>query len=812
MNDFMQDLRLSFRQMLRNPGFTMAAVLCLALGIGGITATFTFAHSLLRQQPHVTEPDRLVRLFISWSSGLEFGSFSYPDYRDLRDRSEVWTGFAAESITPFQISSEGRNERLWGSIVSGNYFTVLGVAIPRGRGFLPEEDRTPGSHPVVVLSHGLWERRFAGDPEILGREMVLNGRPFTIVGVGPEGFYGPNVGIRSELWVPMMMQEAVMPGRAMLEVRGSHWITFTIGRLKPGTSVAQAREESNAVMAQLIETYPDSNTGKTVVLYPEAKASLHPMVRGGFVGFLGLMFAVVGLVLLLACANVAGLLLARAAGRSREIAIRLALGSGRGRLIRQLLTESIALALVAGAAGLLLGIWLIRMLRAFQPGVDIPLEITAELDLWVLGVTFGVSLVTGVLFGLAPTLRTTRPELVPALKEGGAVPGSRSSRLRKALVVGQVTMSLILLIAAGMVLRSLDNARHIDVGFEPAQQVIASVDLNLQGYSEADGREFFRALRERVAALPGVVEVGFAEVIPLSMHNQQNSAVPSGYEVPDDSETPLFDYNLVGPGYFAAMGIPILRGRGFETADAEGRPVTIVNEAMARRYWPGRSPIGERLETFGDDHEVVGVVRTGRYGTLGEDPRPYFYVPIDRYYRGVGTLHVRTGGDPTGMLEAVRREVHALDETLPVYNLKPMDEHLGFMLLAPRMLAVAVTAFASLALLLAAIGLYAIIAYWVSQGVRDIGIRMALGAGQGNVIRLVVRQGVWLTLLGVFFGLLLGLFLSWVIARLLYGVTFTEAPVYLIACAVLVAVAFVASYLPARRATRIDPMTVLRAE
>ncbi|MCP4660272.1 MAG: FtsX-like permease family protein, partial [bacterium] len=400
MSDLLQDLRFSFRQMRQSPGFTLAVVLCLALGIGANSATFSFANALLRDRPGVAEPERLVRLLIQWTNGPEFGSLSYPDYVDLRDHVQGFSGLAVGALRPLHLSGEGRNERLWALVVSGDYFRVLGTEIRHGRDFLAEEDRTPGTHPVAILSHGLWRRRFGSDPEIIGQSVLINGRPFTIVGVTPRSFRGANAGLAVDLWVPIMMQEALVPGQSLLEARGTNWLSFNIGRLRPGVTIAQAQVECDAIMAQLIAAYPGDNVGKNVVLLPESKSSLHPMVRGGFVGFLGLMFGVVGLILLLACFNVAGLLLARSVARSREIAIRLALGAGRRRLVRQLFTESVVLALAAGGAGLLIGVWLTRVMQSVQPP-GTPLDVAAELNGAVLAFTFLAALLTAVVFGLA---------------------------------------------------------------------------------------------------------------------------------------------------------------------------------------------------------------------------------------------------------------------------------------------------------------------------------------------------------------------------------------------------------------------------
>lgn len=813
MSDFLQDVRYGIRQILNSPGFTVAAVVCIALGIGANTATFSFANSMLMYDPPVREPERLVRLFIHWTSGLEFGSWSWPDFADFRARNDVFEGMVAESARPVSLSVEGRNERAWAMVVSGNYFSEMGVDPAMGRGFNPDEYATPGTHPVVVLSHRLWQTRFGSDPDVLGREIIINTHPFTVIGVTQEGFNGTNVGFAPDFWVPFMMTETITPSFNELEARGSHSIQFVTGRLKPGVTIEQAHESLNAFMAQLIEEYPESNTGKTIDVYPESEAGLHPMVRGAFVAFIGVMFLVVGLILLLACANVAGLLLARSAARSREIGIRLSLGASRLRLVRQLLTESTLLALLAGGVGLLLSYWLIRLVATFEPPTDFPMDWRIGLDAQVLLFTFGATVITGVVFGLMPALQSSRQDLVESLKEGSYASSGRASFLRRALVVCQVALSLTLLIGAALAIRSLQSVGDIDLGFEPEGLAVASIDLDLQRYDEARGREFLRALRERLQASPGVSAVGFGQYIPLNLMSSSSGVIPEGYEVPEGSDRPIVERNVVDVGYFEAMEIPILRGRAFaETDDQDAPPGMIVNETFIERFWPGQEPVGKQVRLGSTDYEVIGVAKDGKYFSVGEDPRPYFYRSLHRSYRGDIFIHVRTAGNPTAMLETIRREVEALDSTLPVSDLKTMEDSLGIAYLPARLAANVVTGFAALALVLAAIGLYAVIAYSVNQGVREIGIRMALGAKGGDVLGLVLRQGMVLTAVGLVLGLFAGWGLAQVMSAVLYGISPTDAVAIASASAILAGVAFLASFLPARRATRVDPMVALRID
>ena len=815
MGDFARDLRFGARQLINSPGFTVAAVACLALGIGANSAAFSFVRAFLYQTAPIREPESLVRMYLNYNNGLQFGSWSYPDLVDMRAATDdVFQQVLADTVGIFSFSAGGESRRIFGTYVTGNYFDMLGVEPQLGRGFLPEEDQTEGTHPVAVLSHRFWSDVFGADPGALGRSMLLNGQEITVIGVAPADYEGNNTAIRTELWIPFSMEPALTPSGSNLERRGNHWIQSATGRLRPGVTMQQAKSALDALYVHLEDLYPDTNTAITVDFYPESKAALHPVVRGGFVAMLSLLSGVVGFVLLLACANVAGLLVARSTARTREVGIRLAFGAGRGRLIRQLLTESTVLSALGGVLGVLLGLALIGLLKSFQPPTGVPLRIDVGMDATVLAFTFLVTAATGLVFGLAPAIASTRQDLVVALKDGAPGSGGRSTRLRDALVVGQVAVCLVLLIAAGMVLRSLQQVQRLDLGFNPEGLVHASVDPALQGYPVKELSTFFDELRADLLVQPGIEAVGYSQSTPLSLMSRTRGVLPEGYEIPEGQDWPRLDYNEVDHGYFVAMGIPILRGRSFAADDGlDAAPVAIINQAFADRFWPGDTAVGKRIRSGGEERQIIGVVPTGKYFSRGEDPKPYFYGARAQQYRGGLTfVHVRTAGDPAAALETVRRTIQRRDPTMPVSDLNTGHGSLGLAFLPARLAAGVVAAFAGLALLLAAVGLYGVISFAVAQGFREIGIRMAVGARAVDVTRAVMIHGARLTLVGLVLGVAGGLLLSRAATTVLYGVSATDFAAYGIAVLVLGATAAAASFVPALRATRIDPLVALRTD
>ena len=822
MDNLLQDVRYGLRMLVKNPGLTAVAAISLALGMGANTTIFSLINTAFLRPLPVEKPDELVMIYTSDFSGPAHGSSSYPDYLEIRDKTGVLSGVLASSVQPLSMSSGGQTERVSGEIVSGNYFSLLGVKPVLGRNFLPEEDQVPGAHPVALVSYGLWQRRFGSDPNIVGQLLTLNGEPVTIVGVAPDGFPGLQRMFPVDLWVPMMTLSRLSGGRDRLSERGSRWLAL-VGRLRPNTTVAQAQTSLTVLAGQLKETFGSAwidvkGEGRRITVVPESKARVHPRIRGDVVGFMGLLMAVVGLVLLIACANVANLLLARATGRQKEIAIRLSLGAGRARLVRQLLTESILLSVLAGGFGLLIAFWTNNMLLAFKPPIAFPITLDLTPDVRVLGFTGVLSLLTGVIFGLAPALQTSRPDLVPALKdEAGAITtGQRGPGLRNAFVVTQFALSLLLLIGAGLFLRSLRNASSIDPGFDPDNVLTMSVNLQLNGYSEPRGKQFSRQLSDRLQELPGVVSATLSAFPPLNpLFGSRRRVFVAGYN-PRPGEDMEFHYNIVGPEYFQTLRIPLLSGRGFAVQDGEGAPgVLIVNETFARRFWPGQEPLGKRLGVSGPQGnllEVIGIARDGKYNSLGEDPKPFFYLPALQHYNSRVTVLTRTAGDPKGMLAAVRQEIRALDPNLPVTEVSTLIEYLGVSLFPARAAATLLAILGLVALLLASVGIYGIMSYSVGRRAREIGIRMALGAQRRDVLGLVVGQGMRVIGVGVAVGLAGALALTRFLSTWLYGISATDPVTFAGTPLLLAGVALVASYLPARRAARVDPIVALRYE
>jgi predicted permease len=811
MPNFLQDLRYGLRMMRKNPGFTAVALLTLALGIGANATIFTWLNSILVVGlPGVKAPRELVAV-IPVSPDFGMTSVSYPDYVDYRDRNTTLAGLTALESQAVSLSGDGNPERVWAELVTANFFDVMGVRPILGRTFLAEEERTPNASPVVVLSYSLWQRRFGGDPSVIGRRVILNNCPFTVVGVASEGFAGGETALRFDLWVPMMMQEKVIPGKR-LQARDNSWL-MALGRLKPGVTVQQAQAELTDIANRLQREYPGGARG-SVSVFPMWKS---PKGATSVLGpVLLLLMGVVALVLLIACANVANLLLARATGRRREIAIRLALGAGRGRLLRQLLTESLLLSLAGGALGIICANWTAGLLRTLAPPTDFPVGMALDLDARVFAFTFGLALLTGLAFGLAPALQAVRTDmLVPLKDESAAIAGAGGRRawLRNALVVSQVSISVLLLVTAGLFLRSLANAQTFRPGFTAGGVLLASVDLFPGGYKADTARAFYKQVLEKVRALPGVESASMARRVPLGLGGSSSSSIRiEGFELRKD-ERPWTYINNVSPDYLRTMRIPLLAGREFSERDTVIAPaVAIVNETMARRYWPAGDALGKRF-SFGEERfTVIGIAGNIRSRALNEPPAAYTYLCLYQFYRPDVTVHVRTAGDPGLLAGAVQREIQSIDPGLPVFSIRTLQVHISAASFQQRMAGQLLTVFGLLATTLAAVGIYGVLAYSMSRRTHEIGLRIALGAGRRDVIRLVLGHGMILTGAGVILGLASAFALTRLMRTLLLGVSPTDPATFAGVALILASAAAAACYLPARRATRVDPMVALRYE
>ena len=811
-----KDLRYAMRSLLKRPGFVAVAVITLALGIGANTAIFSLVNAVLLRSLPVERPNEIVSVAMRGKDD-SMSAFSYPNYRDFRDRNEALSGLLVYRFVPVSLSRSGGNERIWGYEVSGNYFDVLGVKAIKGRTFLPEEDKTPLAHPVAVLSYASWQRRFGGDPDIVGKDVLLNNHQFRVIGIAPEGFKGTELVYTPEIWLPAAMMEWVEPGAQWLEDRNTRNF-FANGRLKPGVDLRQAEASLNHLALQLAKEYPDTNEGQSIRVVPPG--FILPDLRGAVVSFTWVLMAAVALVLVVTCTNLAGLMLARATDRRREIAIRLAMGANRVRLIRQLLTESVLLSFVGGLAGVLLAFWIIDVLLAFKPPIDFPLALDVSVDWRVLLFSLLVSLAAGAIFGLAPALQATRPGLSQALRETSAQGGAARTRLRSVLVVAQIAISLVVLIAAGLVVRTLQQLQTMSPGFDSTNALTMSFDLGLQGYDDNRGQQFYRQLAERVQALPGVKSAAVSSYIPLSLNYNSRNIFVEGQPAQRGENVPLAMNGSAGPRYFETMRTPLVHGREFTEQDQEKtEPVVIVNETFVRRLMPNVSSpseaVGKRISfnsASGPFRRIVGVTGDGKYFNIAEDPRPFLWAPMAQDYSSNGILTVRTDSNPESLLAAVRNEVQALDPNLPLFDVKTLSEHMRFAFFPAKVAATVLGVFGFVALLLSAIGIYGITSYTVAQRTHEIGIRLALGAQLSDVLKLVLSHGLKLTLIGAVLGLFGAYLATRAITSVLYGVSATDPLTFGLVSVLLIGVALLACYVPSRRATKVDPLVALRNE
>lgn len=806
-----QDLRFGARQLRESPGFTFVALVSLALGIGANTVIFSMISTMLLRPLPIREPQQVFAIHQGKQNDPSYSqSMSYLNYKDIRDRNQVLSGMAVYRFDPVSLSHDGNSERVWGYLVSENYFDLLGVRPFLGRMFLLEEGRRPNAHAVVILSHGCWQRRFGADAGIVGRPVLINGHSFTVVGVAPPDFTGTESVFTPEFWIPSMMQEWIESMNG-LEFRGDgQWLAF--GRLKPGIGPEQAAAQLNAVAEQLGREYPDTDHGMKLRLTPPGLVD--PNVRSAAIAFGGALMLTVALVLMIACTNLASLLLARAARRRKEIAVRMALGATRGRVVIQLLNESLLLSAIGAGLGLVLGGMLMRVAQTSVPATDFALTLDLRMDWRVMGFVTSLAIVAGIGFGLAPAVLASRSDVVSILKEETAG-GGRRVGLRRVLVVMQIALSFVLLVTAGLTIRSLRHTERLGPGFDPSDAVTLSVDLGLQGYDENKGQNFYRQVIERVSGLPGVKTAGWIRSLPLGLDTSTTGVYPDGQPQPSPEDLPSAIYENISPGYFGAMGITLVSGRDVAVTDTEkSLRVVIVNETLAERFWPDENPIGKRLRSGNTSEtalEVIGVARNGKYQSLGEIPTLAVYYPMSQVYATSAALVARTTTDAESTISTIRGEIRKLDPSLPVYDAKTLKEHMQLPLFPLHAAAVAVGSFALLATVLAAIGIYGVMAYSVEQRRQEIGIRMALGASATDVWRLVLRQGVALTIIGMLLGLICAAALSKVVANLLYGVSATDPQTFIAISVLLAAVAMIACFLPARRATTVDPVAAIKS-
>jgi predicted permease len=809
-----QDLRYSLRMIDKAPGFAAIAILTLALGIGANTTIFSWINStLLNPVPGLANPGQVVALTLSKPGDNPF-PFTYPDIQAMRDGQQSFTGIAVCNFAQLSLTGKGRPVRLWGMVASANYFDVLGVRPLLGRGFLPAEDEKPDGAPVAVISYRLWQTRFGANPDIVGQAIEINQHPYTIVGVTPALFQGSQTGVRTEIWVPIMMERQVTAGGDLQHDHHFFWL-LAFGRLKPGVALAQAQAEMTLRLKREAQAFPEEHKGHdSVTVYPLWR---NPYGLNQFLStLLPALMTIAGLVLLLACTNVANLMLVRAVGRRREIAIRMSLGASRWRLVRQLLVESLILALAGGLVALLITSWTAGTLMTFLPSGDIPLALTIQTDRSVLLATLVISLFTGVIFGILPALRSSSAAPNTVLKEntGSATRAVGKVRLTSALVIAQISLSLLLLICAGLFIRSVVNAQQIDPGFNPHHVLIASYDLFTAGYSDAAGAEFDRRLTASLGALPGVESVALTTRIPLAFGGGSTSVKPAGY-VSQSNESMETAVAIITPNYFRTLQIPLVKGRDFTLQDnLTSLRAVIVSEAFVDRYWPGQEALGKQLESD-LTHElftVVGVARNSKSDGLNEKPKPFLYLPLYQVHRANVIIIARVAGDPLAFGKTVDQAVRELNADLVLFDVTSLEAREQFASFAQRVAGTFVGAFGLLALILAAVGIYGVTAFSARQRTHEIGIRFALGASKQDILRLVLGHGLRLTLLGVALGLAVSFALTRFLSSLLLGVTSTDALTFSSIAILLCLVALFACFMPVRRAMRVDPMLALRHE
>lgn len=809
----LQDLRDAWRSLARHKTVSAIAVVSLALAIGADAALFTLVDTYVLRGTGAPEPERLVRVYQSESDGRPWGQFSYPGFVDHERQTRTLSQFAIEAPRPLSLSTTDRAERVLGAMVSGSYFALLQRPASAGRLIGRGDDDRANPAAVAVLGERFWRRRFAADPAIVGRDVRLNGKPFRIIGVAPAAFTGMLPPLTPDVYVPVTTSDLLDPAQRDMDNRGGRWL-MAWGRLAPGATRAQAEAELLGITQALGRQFP-ADSGRYVSVISESEGRVFPAAKGPVMGFLGMLFGVITLVLLVACANVASLLLARGEARRQELSVRAALGAGRGRLMRQLLIESGVLGLGGAVAGFAVAHVLCRLLTRFQPPIPIPITITLVPDARVLAFAIALGLLTSLAFGLAPALQVTGRDLLSRVRDGGQVT-TRRSRLRRALVVVQIATTLVLLGGAGLFMRALVRAQTLNPGFDVEPVAMASLDLPLSGYSLAQGRSFANEVADRVRRRPGIEAVAFTDQMPLGLGGSTRGYLVEGEPSPEGHMAEV-GCQLIGPGFFRALGIPVLRGRDFTSADRDSAPpVVIVNEAFAKAHWPGEDAVGRRINWDaagqGEWLTVVGVVATSSTRSLSEPPRPFLYVPLAQEGEDQLTILVRGRGDAEALAQIVAETARGLDPDVLVFDAKSMARHLGVALLPVRLASAVFGALGLLALLLAAFGLFGIVAYSVSQRTREIGLRMVFGATRDDILRLVMGEGMRLVAIGLAIGFAGVLAMGQLVRGFLHGVPPADPVALGGVIALLALAALTASWLPAHRATRIEPSIALRQD
>ena len=823
-DDLGKDIRFGIRMLLKNRGFSAIAVISLALGFGLNTTIFTVINAILLNPLPVHDVARLVQLDtvdvktkVTQQNFAKLG-LSFPNFEDYRRQNEVFTDLVAWLALPLTWSGGAEPKQLQSYLFSANYFDVLGISPAAGRFFLPDEDTKPNSNTVTVISYALWANKFGSDPGTVGRTMILNATPYTVIGVAPRGFKGTvSLGSTEQVWIPTSMSQQVLAGFFAENFHDRRLLSMTtFGRLKPGISIGQAEASLKTIASRLEKEYPKDNAGRSVALSSLAEAAVGVNNHEQFTLAGAMMLGAVGLVLLIACANLANLLLAQAARRQKEMTVRAALGAGRGRLLRQLLTESTLLSLAGAAVGLIIAYWGRGVLWSYRPSFIERNDVNLALDSHVLLFTLGIALLTGALFGAVPAIKASAPDLADALKAGGRgnSVGWRANPIRSLLVIFETALALVALVGAGLFIRSQQNAQRIDPGFESEKLFMMAFDLGALHYKEGQAQQFYRSVVERTGTAPGVQSATVAANFPLG-GGFARTIFPEGQDEASGYRGTLTTVDSITPTFFETLRIPVVRGRTFTDNDRkETLPVAIATEAMAKHFWPNEDAVGKRFHFFGDAQlrEIVGIVKNTIVNQIGEEPQPMVYLPMTQEYSPFATLQVRTTGKPEAAISTVRSAMQSLDPNLAITNVQTIHEIMDQGLWAPRMGAALLTLFGGLALVLAAVGVYGVLSYSVNQQRHEIGIRRALGAQAGDVLRLVAGQGLRLAVAGLVLGLLLAFAFTRVLASLLFGVSATDAWTFGGVTAMLLGVALLACYIPARRATHVDPLVALRYE